>query len=238
MATSGDATRAEVAAPRRSTRRRRTVRRLGTALVGVGIIGLAWAAAITFWQDPFTALYAKRAQARLATDYEERVREIRPILRSPAAKEIPLATLAHRFGATTHTGEAVARLRIPRMGLNTIVVDGTDHNSLKKGPGIDERTHLPGEGQLVYIAGHRTTYLAPFSHIDRLRAGDPVTLSTPYATFDYRVSGHVIVPANDIGRLKSRGREELALQACHPRFFATQRYIVYSKLVRVRRARG
>ena len=124
------------------------------------------------------------------------------------------------------------------MGLNTIVVEGTDHNSLKKGPGIDERTHLPGEGQLVYIAGHRTTYLAPFSHIDRLRPGDPVTLSTPYATFDYRVSGHVIVPANDIGRLNSRGREELALQACHPRFFATQRYIVYAKLVRVRRAKA
>ena len=114
-----------------------------------------------------------------------------------------------------------------------ILVEGTDTASLRKGPGRDPRTYMPGEGQLVYIAGHRTTYLAPFAHIERLRRGDPITLELPYATFMYRVTGHVIVPADDIGRLRSRGREEVALQACHPRFFATKRYIVYARPVRI-----
>ena len=67
----------------------------------------------------------------------------------------------------------------------------------------------------------------------RFRAGDTITLEMPYATFVYRVTHHIIVPANDLGVLKSGRRELLALQACHPRFFATHRYIVYAKPVKV-----
>ena len=74
-----------------------------------------------------------------------------------------------------------------------VVVDGTDEDSLKKGPGLDRRTYMPGEGQLVYIAGHRTTYLAPFAHIERMKAGDPISLEVPYGTFRYRVLKHRIV---------------------------------------------
>ena len=97
---------------------------------------------------------------------------------------------------------------------------------------------MPGENQLVYIAGHRTTFLAPFSHIDTLRRGDRVTLELPYATFVYRVTGHVIVSSDDLARLKSHGHEIVALQACHPRFFATHRYIVYARPVQVRPRHG
>jgi sortase A len=114
-----------------------------------------------------------------------------------------------------------------------VVVNGTDHDTLKRGPGRDLRTFMPGQGQLVYIAGHRTTYLAPFSHIDRLRRGDRITLEMPYATFVYRVTGHRIVAADDLAVLRSKGHEELELQACHPRFFATDRYLVYGRLVRI-----
>ena len=92
---------------------------------------------------------------------------------------------------------------------------------------------MPGEGQLVYIAGHRTTFLAPFSHIERLRRGDRVKLQLPYATFVYRISGHRIVAADDLSVLRSPRHELLALQACHPRFFADHRYIAYALPVRV-----
>jgi sortase A len=119
------------------------------------------------------------------------------------------------------------------MGIDMVLVNGTDHDTLKKGPGRDLRSAMPGEGRLVYIAGHRTTYLAPFSHIDSLRNGDPVTLRMPYATFVYSVTGHRVVSANDLSVLKSPGHEVLELQACHPRFFATHRYIAYAKLVSV-----
>ena len=85
----------------------------------------------------------------------------------------------------------------------------------------------------MYIAGHRTTYLAPFSHIDELRRGDRITLEMPYATFVYRVTGHRVVTADDLAVLRSHGHELLELQACHPRFFATHRYIAYARPVRV-----
>lgn len=90
---------------------------------------------------------------------------------------------------------------------------------------------MPGEGELVYIAGHRTTYGAPLSEIDRLEPGDPISVELPYGTVEYRVTGHRIVDDNDLSVLESRGREELVLQACHPRFFSSQRYLVYARPV-------
>jgi sortase A len=92
---------------------------------------------------------------------------------------------------------------------------------------------MPGQNRLVYIAGHRTTYLAPFSHIDLMRKNDKITLQVPYGTFVYRVNGDRIVPANDLAVLRSPRHELLILQACHPRFFATHRFLVYARLVHV-----
>ena len=86
---------------------------------------------------------------------------------------------------------------------------------------------MPGEGELVYIAGHRTTYLAPFAHIDQLEPGDRIRLEMPYATVVYKVTRHAIVDDEDLSVLELAGLEEVALQACHPSFFATQRYIVW-----------
>jgi sortase A len=114
-----------------------------------------------------------------------------------------------------------------------VMVNGTSSGTLKTGPGRDPRTYMPGEGELVYVAGHRTTYGAPFAHIDRLEPGDRVVLRMPYATAVYRVTSHVIVPADDVARLKSAGKELVALQACHPRFSASQRYIVYARPVSI-----
>jgi sortase A len=92
---------------------------------------------------------------------------------------------------------------------------------------------MPGQDRLVYIAGHRTTYLAPFSHIDAIRPGDAITIEMPYATFRYRATRHRIVSSSDLSVLRSPRHEQLELQACHPRFFATHRYIVYARLVSV-----
>src|SRR5207253_10140358 len=108
---------------------------------------------------------------------------------------------AARYRRTLKVGQALGRIRVPRLGLNMVVVTGTDESSLEKGPGWYTGTRLPGEGQLVYIAGHRTTYLAPFAHIDSLRRGDSVTLELPYATFVYRVTGHKVVRSDDIAQL-------------------------------------
>jgi sortase A len=153
----------------------------------------------------------------------------RTTTRAEAVRKIERA--AGTFRSSSREGDPIGRIIVPHLALSAIVVNGTGTSSLRKGPGRDLRTFLPGQGQLVYIAGHRTTYAAPFSHIDRLVPGDRVTLEMPYGTFVYAVTGHSIVPADDLSVLRSHGREVVALQACHPRFFATQRYIVWARPV-------
>ena len=223
---------------------RRAGRVAGTASIAVGVLLLVWAFVVWQWSDPFTGLYTRWEQGKLESRYAEleasfpgKARQPAAARSSrPAAKPRPtpaeLRADARRFRRAVGAGEPIGRIEVPRLGLDMIMVAGTDTESLKKGPGWDERTYMPGSGELVYIAGHRTTYGAPFSHIDRLRKGDLVTLTVPYGRFRYRVTRWVIVPADDLGRLRSRGSEVVALQACHPRFSARQRYIVYARPVR------
>jgi sortase A len=211
----------------------------GTTLIVVAVFLLAWAFVIWQWNDPFTSLYTRWQQHKLNGVYAQVVRTYHPIplphkpTISVADEEHVLAAEARRYRSQTKEGAPIGRIVVPRLGLNMLLINGTDHDSLVKGPGRDERTYMPGQGQLVYIAGHRTTYLAPFAHIDSLRAGDLVTLKMPYATLVYSVTGHVIVDSHDLAVLRTHNHEEVALQACHPRFFATHRYIVWAKPVRV-----
>jgi sortase A len=215
---------------------RRAIRITGTVMVVLGVLTLAWALVVWQWQDPFTALYTKWKQHQLTSQYHKRALAFRAKDldgTSLAAERRTIAIEAKRYRLASHRGQAIGRIHIPRMGVNMVVVNGTDHDTLKKGPGRDLRTFMPGENRLIYIAGHRTTYLAPFSHIDELRKGDPVTIDVPYGRFVYRVTGHRIVKSDDLSVLRSPRHELLELQACHPRFFATHRYIAYALLVRV-----
>src|SRR5881227_2237299 len=197
---------------------RRGLRLLGTVLVVCGFGAVAWAVVVWRWQDPFTALYTKIQQHRLAAQYDHLVSGYEaPRLQSAGLATVRLAIVqeARRYRLATHQGEAIGRIVVPRLHLNMVLVDGTEHGSLEKGPGRDLRSYMPGEGRLGHIAGHRTTFLAPFSHIERLRRGDRVKLQLPYATFVYAVTRHVIVAADDLKVLRSGHSELLALQACH-----------------------
>ena len=91
---------------------------------------------------------------------------------------------------------------------------------------------MPGEGELVYVAGPPDDLLRAVLADRPLKHGDPVFVELPYGTFKYRVTRHRDRCRHDgLGVCSSRGREVLALQACHPRFFATQRYIAYAEPV-------
>lgn len=208
---------------------RRYGRVAGTALIAAGALVLVWTLVVWRWQDPFTALYTTWEQRGLATELQHEMSAYRRA-RNLASDRLTLARDARLFQAQAVRGHAIGRIVIGRIGLNMVVVDGADHESLKKGPGLDASTHMPGENRLVYIVGHRTTYLAPFAHIDAIEPGDYVRLEMPYGTFVYRVYTHRIVTANDLSVLRSPSHELLELQACHPRFFATHRYIVYARL--------
>jgi sortase A len=208
---------------------------LGTLLAVAGVLTLGWALLVWQWQDPFTALYTTWKQHQLASQYDKRARSFTTTISGPTVKaeRASIAREAKLYRMSSKRGQVIGRLRVPRMGINMLLVNGTDHDTLKKGPGRDGRTFMPGENRLVYIAGHRTTYLAPFSHIDRLRRGDRVTIEVPYGTFVYAVTRHRIVKSTDLSVLRSPRHELVELQACHPRFFASHRYIAYAKLLRV-----
>ena len=216
---------------------RRFARITGTLLAIAGVAVLVWVVVVWRWQDPFTALYTTWRQHQLSDSYNRKAEAYQAPPVKPgtslAATTAQIRAQARRYRLNAKRGEGIGRIRVPRLGLNMVFVEGTDDASLRKGPGRDRRTYMPGEGQLVYIAGHRTTYLAPFAHIERLKPGDPVTLDVPYGTFTYRVFKHRIVLANDLSVLRSHGHEVVELQACHPRFFASHRYIAYARLVRV-----
>jgi sortase A len=219
---------------------RRTARILSVLLITGGILVLAWSVLVWRWQDPFTAVYTHWQQHKLAAklDRIEASYEPAPPKRDLAAERIALGRAAETFRQRARTGAPIGRIVVGRIGLKMVLVEGTDHESLKKGPGRDPRSYMPGENRLVYIAGHRTTYLAPFSHINDIRPGDVIRLEMPYGSFVYRMTTHRIVPANDLSVLRSPKHEVLELQACHPRFFASHRYIVYARLARVEPLRG
>jgi sortase A len=213
--------------------------RLGTFLVVIGLGVLAWAATVYLWKDPFTTAYTAYEQRRLESNLEDQFESWRPSRRpvaqpgEPTAPRDDLSREARRFRLASEDGDAIARLRVPRLDVDLVVVNGTSTGDLRRGPGRHADTFMPGEGELVYVAGHRTTYGAPFSDIDDLEAGDTITVELPYGTVEYRVTRHRIVDDNDLSVLESEGREELVLQACHPRFFASQRYLVYARPVAV-----
>jgi sortase A len=210
--------------------------RLGSLLLVVGIGVLVWAATVYLWKDPFTTAYTAYEQRRLESNLDEQFETWKPVGEPVVRPGTPkpqddLAREARRFRLTSEDGDAIARLRVPRLDLNLVVVNGTSTSDLRRGPGRHLESFMPGEGKLVYVAGHRTTYGAPFSDIDQLERGDMISVELPYGSVDYRVTSRRIVDDNDVSVLESRGREELVLQACHPRFFASERYLVYARPV-------
>src|SRR5215210_134372 len=185
---------------------RRLARIVGTVMIVGSVLMLAWAFTVWRWEDPFTAVLNHFEQRKLSQSLERRfdhfVPAPEPLRPAAAAKRRPALPLsAKRWEHSSGPGDAIARLRIPRLGLSSVVVNGADHDSLKRGPGRYLKSGMPGEGKLVYIAGHRTTYGAPFARIDRLAKGDKVFLELPYGTFEYRVTGHRIVAASQLSEL-------------------------------------
>jgi sortase A len=134
-------------------------------------------------------------------------------------------------------GDVTAEIRIPKIGLDKKVVEGVGVPDLKKGPGHYPETPLPGQKGNAAIAGHRTTYGAPFNHIDELDPGDDIFVKTVQGTFRYIVKdtegdgdGHLIVSPSQVEVLEDKGDNRLTLTACHPKLSARQRIVVVAEL--------
>ncbi len=132
--------------------------------------------------------------------------------------------------AAPDDGNPVGLMRIAKIGLDKVIVQGTSTNDLRQGPGHYPGTPLPGELGNAAIAGHRTTYGAPFYNLDALVPGDLIVITTVQGTFTYSVTGTVIVSPNDTSVVDDTAFPELTLTTCNPRFSASQRLVVHARL--------
>ncbi|MGO9754019.1 MAG: class E sortase [Solirubrobacteraceae bacterium] len=214
---------------------RRLIRDISSVLIIAGLLMVIDAAVTVIWQEPVTAAIAlvKRDQI------DQRYLSFRTVplsavqqraLQSLAEMPAKIAFLAQREAREVPTGAAIGRLVIDKIGVSFEIVQGTDTASLEKGPGHYPSTAFPGLGQTVAIAGHRTTYLAPFRNINELIHGDLIQVDMPYADFTYIVQYHQVVLPTAWWITDNVGYERLVLSACNPLYSASQRIVVFARL--------
>jgi sortase A len=226
------------AARRRSRVSRRAVRALAVVLMLAGVLALIDAGVTLVWQEPFSAIYAKLRQDHLSGALAK-VEKSAPTaverrqLVDLADVRSRIALLAGDLQGRAKNGSPVGRITIPRIGASFVVVKGTDTSDLESGPGIYSETVFPGMAGTTAIAGHRTTYLAPFRHVDQLRKGSRIMLNMPYAHFTYTVVGKRVVAPTDVSAAVGNvGYSRLVLSACTPLFSAAKRLLIYARLTR------
>lgn len=218
---------------------KRLIRDVSSVLIVSGLLLVLDAAVTLVWQEPVTAVIGLIQQSSINKQYLSF--DTAPL--TPVQKHVlvalpsldqRIAYLARREQHQVGTGDAIGRITIPKIGASYTVIQGTDTGSLEKGPGHYLATAFPGLGQTVAIAGHRTTYLAPFRHVDALKPGDKIMLKMPYGLFTYAVQFHRIVPPTALWVTRNVGYERLVLSACNPLYSAAQRIIIFAKLQSVK----
>jgi sortase A len=186
---------------------RRTLSALSVALLLGGVGLLAYPFATNMWQG--------RIQGRLDDQ-----------ITSP---ELQQAYRERRI----ETGDSLTRIKIPALGVDTVVVEGVTPSALRAGAGHYAQTPLPCETGNVAIAGHRTTYGRPFGNVDQLKPGDTIELTTPIGGCVYQVERDpYIVPPTELSVLDPTGERSLTLTTCHPKGSAAQRLIIRATWVR------
>jgi sortase A len=214
---------------------RRLIRDISSVLILSGLILVIDAGVTLIWQEPVTAVIALTKRSDINKEFLSfHTAPLTPadkhVLVSLKSTDERIAYLARREERKVATGDAIGRIVISKIGASYDVVQGTDTASLEKGPGHYPATSFPGLGQTVAIAGHRTTYLAPFRHIDALKPGDRILVKMPYGEFTYVVQYDKIVLPTALWVTRNVGYDRLVLSACNPLYSATQRIIVFARL--------
>ncbi len=235
------ADRDRLAAPGSSRRRPRLrsrpggrLRSVSTVLIAAGGFLAGDATATLAWEEPVTHFLTLRHQAALGGELralraEPPTRVERRALAGLRGTRERVAFLARSLDRSSAPGSAIGELRLPRVDERLVLVKGSSPGALRKAPGTYDGIGLPGVPGTAAIAGHRTTYGAPFRRLDRLRPGDAIVVAMPYATFTYRVERTRIVSAADLSVLARRRYDRLVLSACHPLYSAAQRIVVLAR---------
>ena len=186
---------------------------LGRLLITLGTVVLLFVA-YELWG---TGLREAQAQDQLTQSFAEAL----------ATEAVP----AGEAPVPPPEGEAVAVIRIPKIGVDKAVVEGVSVADLQKGPGHYPGTPLPGQGGNAAIAGHRTTYGAPFFELDRLVIGDEIVVRTLQGEFRYAVDRISVVRPTQVEVLDPTEEARLTLTTCNPRYSAAERLIVSAVLL-------
>jgi sortase A len=216
----------------------RALRILSVTLITAGLVVLADVATTLAWKEPVSTVYGSIQQGKaedeladLETEFPARA-DLRKVAHVPDIRK-KVQILAGLFAKRVNTGEGIGRIQIPSIDVDVVAVQGTDTASLQKGPGHYPDTPFPGQGGTTAFAGHRTTYLAPFRHLDQLKPGDEIDVNMPYANFAYRVQKTRVVDDSAVNIVHKVGYERLVLTACHPLYSAAQRIAAFAKLQEV-----
>ncbi|MBW3607247.1 MAG: class E sortase [Actinobacteria bacterium] len=215
---------------------RRALRGLSTVLIISGVLMLADAGLTLVWQEPVSAVYASVVQGGLGDDLRKLERATPSSLELAALRKLAtekrrMAFLARRMRTDLDRGAAAGRIKIDRIKANYVLVNGSDQDSLRKGPGIYDDVPFPGAPGTTAIAGHRTTYGAPFRNVDKIKPGDEVVVEMRYGTFTYEVEKTQIVKPTALEVIRRVSYDRLVLSACHPLYSAEKRIIVFARLV-------
>src|SRR5215218_1768854 len=215
---------------------RRWLRPVSSVLLVVGVLLAADAAITLLWKEPLSAIYAQVQQGKLddglaKLEGTEPSATDRKVLSHLDGLDRKLAYASRALNRRTDDGQPLGRIRMRSIGVDSVVVAGTDSSSLRRGPGHYPGTPLPGARGTVAIAGHRTTYGAPFRRLDKLDSGDRIEVTMPYGTFTYRVEQRRIVAPTAIWVTRRTSYDRLILSACHPLYSAAQRIVVFARLI-------
>jgi sortase A len=216
---------------------RKLLRPLSAVLLVIGALLLADAVTTLLWQEPVSALYSRLQQGKLddklaTLEGTEPTAVDRRVLSRLGTLDRRLAYQARALNRRTEDGQPLGRIRIPSIGVSSVVVAGTDTADLRLGPGHYPGTPLPGARGTVGVAGHRTTYGAPFRKLDKLGKGDRIEMRMPYGTFVYRVEQRRIVAPTAMWVTRRTSYDRLILSACHPLYSAAQRIVVFARLIK------
>ena len=214
---------------------RRVIRDISSVLILTGLLLLIDGGVTLIWQEPVTAAIALVKRSNVSHKYLSYRTAPLTHTQRKAVKQIHtskqrISYLARADLAQIKTGDAIGQIEIPKIGHTYNVVQGDQTGQLEDGPGHYPSTALPGMGQTVGIAGHRTTYLAPFRFINELHKGDRIFVTMPYGKFTYVVQKQQIVQPTAVWVVNNVGYDRLVLSACNPIYSASQRIIVFAKL--------
>ncbi len=218
---------------------RRLARIASVALITAGVVLLADAAITLVWKEPLSAIYSAIEQNQAADELNSLSDEflqdpdVADLAASRAATARRAERLADLYEKRLEEGKPFGRIKIPSIDADYVVVEGTEEADLERGPGHYPDTALPGQRRTVAIAGHRTTYGAPFNQIDKIEIGDTIVLEMPYGMFTYDVTATRIVDPDQVGIVRDVGHDRLVLTSCHPLYSAAQRYAVFADLKRI-----